>query len=117
MTNLRLPGQYDERLLGSLGLQGPYYSWNRWYLPGAERYLGPDPLATKGDINGFGAPNRYNYVLGNLLADVQFRLGRVNEAQACLGRAETLAQSTGSDEDLLVLAATRARWTGTGGKG
>jgi len=39
VTNLRLPGQYDERLLGSLGLQGPYYNWNRWYLPGVGRYL------------------------------------------------------------------------------
>jgi tetratricopeptide (TPR) repeat protein len=51
------------------------------------------------------------------LADVHFRLGRLNEAQACLERAEALAQSTGSDEDLLVVAATRARWTGTGGNG
>jgi hypothetical protein len=25
VTNLRLPGQYDERLLASVGLQGPYY--------------------------------------------------------------------------------------------
>jgi hypothetical protein len=29
VTSLRLPGQYDERLFGSLGLQGPYYNWNR----------------------------------------------------------------------------------------
>ncbi|HET8542044.1 MAG TPA: RHS domain-containing protein [Anaeromyxobacter sp.] len=43
VTNLRLPGQYDERLLGSLGLQGPYYNWNRWYLPGVGRYLELDP--------------------------------------------------------------------------
>jgi hypothetical protein len=33
VTNLRLPGQHDERLLGSIGLKGPYYNWNRWYLP------------------------------------------------------------------------------------
>lgn len=51
------------------------------------------------------------------LADIQFRLGRLNEAQACLVRAEALAQSTGSDEDLRVVAAARARWTGTGGNG
>lgn len=51
------------------------------------------------------------------LADVYFRLGRLNEAQACLGRAEALAQSTGTEEDLRVVAATRARWTGTGGHG
>ncbi len=48
MTNLRLPGQYDERLLASLGLQGPYYNWNRWYLPGVGRYLELDPLAVAG---------------------------------------------------------------------
>ncbi|HET6414316.1 MAG TPA: hypothetical protein VFG53_19865 [Anaeromyxobacter sp.] len=44
MTNLRLPGQYDERLLGNLGLQGPYYNWNRWYLPAVGRYMELDPL-------------------------------------------------------------------------
>ena len=44
VTNLRLPGQYDERLLSSLGLQGPYYNWNRWYLPGVGRYLELEPL-------------------------------------------------------------------------
>jgi RHS repeat-associated protein len=43
VANLRLPGQYDERLLGSVGLQGPYYNWNRWYLPGVGRYLELDP--------------------------------------------------------------------------
>jgi len=48
VTNLRLPGQYDERLLGSLGLQGPYYNWNRWYLPGVGRYLELDPIALGG---------------------------------------------------------------------
>jgi len=48
VTNLRLPGQYDERLLGSMGLQGPYYNWNRWYLPGVGRYLELDPLALTG---------------------------------------------------------------------
>jgi hypothetical protein len=56
VTNLRLPGQYDERLLGSLGLQGPYYNWNRWFLPGMGRYLELDPL----DLRGFGdARGRY----------------------------------------------------------
>lgn len=51
MTNLRLPGQYDERLFaaaGITGLQGPYYNWNRWYLPGVGRYLELDPVALEG---------------------------------------------------------------------
>jgi hypothetical protein len=32
VTNLRLPGQYDERLFAAAGidLKGPYYNWNRW---------------------------------------------------------------------------------------
>jgi RHS repeat-associated protein len=46
VTNLRLPGQY-ERLLGSVGLQGPYYNWNRWYLPAVGRYLELDPAKLK----------------------------------------------------------------------
>ena len=50
VTNLRLPGQYDERLLGSVGLQGPYYNWNRWYLPSVGRYLELDPESFKGHV-------------------------------------------------------------------
>jgi RHS repeat-associated protein len=67
VTNLRLPGQYDERLLGSLGLQGPYYNWNRWYLPGVGRYLEPDPIALRGKMNGFWAPDWYGYANQNPL--------------------------------------------------
>jgi RHS repeat-associated protein len=67
VTNLRLPGQYDERLLASVGLQGPYYNWNRWYLPGAGRYLELDPIALAGGFNGFGTPDWYNYGNGNPL--------------------------------------------------
>ena len=51
------------------------------------------------------------------LADVYFRLGRLSEAQACVGRAEALAMSAGTDEDVQVVVATRARWTGKGGNG
>jgi RHS repeat-associated protein len=65
VTNLRLPGQYDERLLGSVGLQGPYYNWHRWYLPGVGRYLELDPIALGGGLNGRGSPDWYNYALGN----------------------------------------------------
>ncbi len=61
VTNLRLPGQHDERLLGSLGLQGPYYNQNRWYLPGAGRYLELDPMAAMGAFNGSYGPDWYNY--------------------------------------------------------
>jgi len=53
VTNLRLPGQYDERLFAQAGLnlQGPYYNWNRWYLPGMGRYLELDPVALRGRFN------------------------------------------------------------------
>jgi RHS repeat-associated protein len=72
VTNLRLPGQYDERLLASLGVQGPYYNWHRWYLPSIGRYLELDPPALKGllDIRGkiLGpAPEWYTYARGNPL--------------------------------------------------
>ena len=64
---LRLPGQYDERLLGTIGLQGPYYNWNRWYLPSVGRYLELDPIAKKGSLKpGFGV-DWYAYVYGNPL--------------------------------------------------
>ena len=63
MTNLRLPGQYDERLLPAAGIdmQGPYYNWNRWYLPGVGRYLELDPLALNGQANGRFGSDWYNY--------------------------------------------------------
>lgn len=61
VTNLRLPGQYDERLFGSLGLQGPYYNWNRWYLPGVGRYLEPDPIALEGGFNTEFGVDWYGY--------------------------------------------------------
>lgn len=67
VTNLRLPGQYDERLLGTLGLQGPYYNWNRWYLPGVGRYLEPDPIALGGGFNGEFGPEWYGYASQNPL--------------------------------------------------
>ncbi len=67
VTNLRLPGQYDERLLGSLGLQGPYYNWNRWYLPGVGRYLEPDPVAMSGLFNTRYGVDWYGYANQNPL--------------------------------------------------
>jgi RHS repeat-associated protein len=70
VTNLRLPGQYDERLLGSLGLQGPYYNWNRWYLPGVGRYLELDPIAMMGAFNGEFGPDWYTYAGNNPLSYV-----------------------------------------------
>jgi RHS repeat-associated protein len=68
VTNLRLPGQYDERLFsaaGISGLAGPYYNWNRWYLPSVGRYLELDPIAKAGGFNGFYGPNWYGYAEGN----------------------------------------------------
>jgi RHS repeat-associated protein len=70
VTNLRLPGQYDERLFaaaGISGLPGPYYNWNRWYLPSVGRYLELDPIAKAGGFNGFYGPNWYGYAEGNPL--------------------------------------------------
>jgi RHS repeat-associated protein len=67
VTNLRLPGQYDERLLSSVGLQGPYYNWNRWYVPSMGRYLELDPIAASGGFNGPWGPNWYGYAEGNPL--------------------------------------------------
>lgn len=68
-TNLRLPGQYDERLLASVGLQGPYSNWHRWYLPRMGRYMELDPIAVQGGFSGSGwAPDWYNYVAGNPLS-------------------------------------------------
>ena len=67
VTNLRLPGQYDERLLGPVGLQGPYYNWNRWYLPGVGRYLEPDPIAMAGGFNTPYGVDWYGYALQNPL--------------------------------------------------
>ncbi len=61
VTNLRFPGQYDERLFGPLGLQGPYYNWNRWYLPGVGRYLELDPIALRGGFNTPYGVDWYGY--------------------------------------------------------
>jgi len=78
VTNLRLPGQYDERLLASVGLQGPYYNWNRWYLPGVGRYLEVDPPALPGAVDPTGiffsrAPEWYAYARGNPLSVIDPR--------------------------------------------
>lgn len=67
VTNLRLPGQYDERLLASVGLQGPYYNWNRWYLPTMGRYMELDPIAVSGGFNGLLGVDWYGYVEQNPL--------------------------------------------------
>jgi RHS repeat-associated protein len=72
VTNLRLPGQYDERLLGSLGLQGPYYNWNRWYLPGVGRYMESDPWALDGKFNTPSGVDWYGYALENPLRYTDF---------------------------------------------
>jgi RHS repeat-associated protein len=65
VTNLRLPGQYDERLLGSVGLQGPYYNWNRWYLPSVGRYMALDPIALGGGFNAPSGVSWYGYAFQN----------------------------------------------------
>jgi RHS repeat-associated protein len=70
VTNLRLPGQYDERLFaaaGITGLQGPYYNWNRWYLPSMGRYLELDPIALEGGFNTEYGVDWYSYASGNPL--------------------------------------------------
>lgn len=67
VTNLRLPGQYDERLLAGIGIQGPYYNWHRWYLPMAGRYLELDPIALDGEFNGTTGPDWFGYAGGSPL--------------------------------------------------
>jgi RHS repeat-associated protein len=67
VTNLRLPGQYDERLLGAIGLSGPYYNGARWYLPAMARYMELDPVALLGGMNGQYAPDWYGYANQNPL--------------------------------------------------
>jgi RHS repeat-associated protein len=72
-TNLRLPGQYDERLFsaaGITGLQGPYQNWNRWYLPSMGRYMELDLIALRGGFNGLFGPNWYGYGEANPLSYV-----------------------------------------------
>ncbi len=88
VTNLRLPGQYDERLLGPLGLQGPYYNWNRWYLPGVGRYLEPDPLALRGGWNAEWGPDWYNYGEGNPLTHTD-PTGEFLKLEGCPGCEDT----------------------------
>jgi RHS repeat-associated protein len=68
VTNLRLPGQYDEKLLAAgIGIQGPYYNWNRWYLPTMGRYMELDPIAVAGGFNESYGPSWYGYAAGNPL--------------------------------------------------
>ena len=71
VTNLRLPGQYDERLFLTAGmkLSGPYYNWNRWYLPSLGRYLEADPVALDGEFNADYGADWYNYANGNPAGD------------------------------------------------
>jgi RHS repeat-associated protein len=71
VTNLRLPGQYDERLFAAAGIggmQGPYYNWNRWYLPSVGRYLELDPIAMAGGMNGAYTADWYGYASQNPLS-------------------------------------------------
>jgi RHS repeat-associated protein len=73
VTNLRLPGQYDERLFAAAGIggmQGPYYNWNRWYLPSVGRYLELDPLAMEGGFNSEFGVDWYNYASANPLIHI-----------------------------------------------
>jgi len=91
VTNLRLPGQYDERLLGGLGLQGPYYNWNRWYLPGVGRYLELDPVAMKG---GSTRLEWYAYAGGNPLRFIDpLGLDRYDFCRVC-GRTSRWIERT-----------------------
>jgi RHS repeat-associated protein len=70
VANLRLPGQYDEKLLAGIGIQGPYYNWNRWYLPSMGRYMELDPFALDGGFNSKVGVDWLNYVGGRPLSSV-----------------------------------------------
>jgi RHS repeat-associated protein len=85
VTNLRLPGQYDERLLSVLGLQGPYYNWNRSYLPSMGRYLELDPIALEGELNTDHGTDWFGYAVQNPLRYKDPRGLCIEDA--CIGEA------------------------------
>ena len=92
VTNLRLPGQNDERLFaaaGINGLQGPYYNWNRWYLPGLGRYLEPDPIALAGGFNTPYGVDWYGYAEGNPLSNTD-PMGLTDRTQQCQSLADSI---------------------------
>ena len=55
ISNLRLPGQYEDQETGL------YYNWNRFYDPETGRYVTRDPIGLRGGFNA------YTYVNGNPL--------------------------------------------------
>jgi RHS repeat-associated protein len=92
VTNLRLPGQYDERLFaaaGISGMQGPYYNWNRWYLPSMGRYLEPDPIAMVGGFNTHYGVDWYGYGMQNPLTNTD-PTGLTDRTQLCESIAKTI---------------------------
>jgi hypothetical protein len=43
-------------------MQGPYYNWNRWYLPSVGRYMELDPIPLSGGFSGAYGPDWYGYL-------------------------------------------------------
>lgn len=50
------------------------------------------------------------------LADLQHQLGRANEAEACLARAEALAKPVGDTDAMAAATNARVRWARGGGR-
>lgn len=71
-SNLRLPGQYEDRETGL------HYNWHRYYDNSTGRYITSDPIGLRGGLNAYtyakGNPNKFVDPKGLFTPDVHFML-------------------------------------------